>query len=85
MRGSKCSLITDKGSCLNLIGKQFVRNVLQIKSEDDLPSRVRIKGISGQVLTVVKEIKLKFSALGETFKVPVIFLVIHIMVCFLLL
>ena len=63
--GHACSLIFDKCSCMNLVGEHFVRNKLQIKSEDILPSLVRIKEISCQVFLAVRKVKLNFFSVRE--------------------
>ena len=40
-------MLLDSGSCLNLVGESFVKDVLGIKSEDILPSEIMIKGFVG--------------------------------------
>ena len=64
----------DSGSCLNLIGEQFVRDVLGIKRENISPTEIKIKGISGNTVSALREVKLNLRILGESF--DIIFIVI---------
>ena len=68
-------LMIDSGSCLNLVGEQFVRDVLRIKSENISPTQIKIKGISGNTVPAVGEVKLNISIVGQSF--DIIFIVIQ--------
>ena len=47
----------DSGSCLNLVGEQFVRDVLGIKRENISPTEIKIKGISGNTVSALGEVE----------------------------
>ena len=51
----------DSGSCLNLVGEQFVRDVLGIKKENISPTEIKIKGISGNMVSALREVKLNLK------------------------
>ena len=64
----------DSGSCLNLVGEQFVRDVLGINRENISPTEIKIKGISGNTVFALGEVKLNLRILGQSF--DIIFIVI---------
>ena len=72
--GYPCTLMLDSGSCLNLVGEQFIKDVLGVKSEDIKPADITIKGISGYSIDAVGEVKLTLNVMGRLFHV--IFIVI---------
>ena len=72
--GYKCTLMLDSGSCLNLVGEQFIKDVLGVKSEDIKPVEITIKGISGGSIDAVGEVKLALNVMGRSFSV--IFIII---------
>ena len=62
-----CTLMLDSGSCLNLVGEQFIKDVLGVKSEDIKPVEITIKGISGGSIDAVGEVKLALNVMGRYF------------------
>ena len=72
--GYPCTLMLDSGSCLNLVGEQFIKDVLGVKSEDIKPVEITIKGISGGSIDAAGEVKLALNVIGLSFYV--IFIVI---------
>ena len=74
MCGCAGTLMIDSGSCLNLVGEQFVRDVLGINSEDVSPTEIKIKGIRGNTVSTIGEVKLNLRVLGQSF--DIIFIVI---------
>ena len=64
----------DSGSCLNLVGEQFVRYVLGINRENIFSTEIKIKGISGNTVSALGEVKLNLRILGQSF--DIIFIVI---------
>ena len=73
--GCAGTLMIDSGSCLNLVGEQFVRDVLRIKSENITPTEIKIRGISGNTVPAVGEVKINISIVGQSF--DIIFIVIQ--------
>ena len=69
--GHPCTLMLDSGSCLNLVGEQFIKDVLGVKSEDIKPVDITIKGGS---IDAVGEVKLALNVMGRSFHV--IFIII---------
>ena len=72
--GCASTLMIDSGSCLNLVGEQFVRDVLGIKRKNISPTEIKIKGISGNTVSALGEVKLNLRILGQSF--DIIFIVI---------
>ena len=72
--GCASTLMIDSGSCLNLVGEQFVRDVLGIKRENISPTEIKIKGISGNTVSALGELKLNLRIIGQSF--DIIFIVI---------
>ena len=72
--GCASTLMIDSGSCLNLVGEQFVRDVLGIHRENISPTEIKIKGISGNTVSALGEVKLNLRIIGQSF--DIIFIVI---------
>ena len=70
--GHPCTLMLDSGSCLNLVGEQFIKDVLGVKSEDIKPVEITIKGISCGSIEAVGEVKLALNVMGRPFHVTFI-------------
>ena len=68
------TLMIDSGSCLNLVEEQSVRDVLGIKRENISLTEIKIKGISGNTVSAIGEVKLNLRILGQSF--DIIFIVI---------
>ena len=72
--GCASTLMIDSGSCLNLVGEQLVRDVLRINRENISPTKIKIKGISGNMVSALGEVNLNLRILGQSF--DIIFIVI---------
>ena len=62
-----CSLLLDTGSKLNLVSLPFLTDVLNINVDKISSSNVKIKGVSGTIITSFGEIQLSLSFIDRTF------------------
>ena len=64
----------DTGSCLNLVGIDFLKNTLNLQESDIVQTGAKIRGISGDTFPAYGEVVLSIKILGKVFKIQ--FLVI---------
>ena len=73
--GCAGTLMIDSESCLKLVREQLVKDVLRIKNENITPTEIKIRGISGNTVPAVGEVRITISIIGQSF--DIIFIVIR--------